>query len=61
MKRHRIAMAILSVVAVRAEERLPSIPPSQYTEEQKQAAANFESERKVPVFGPFEPLMYSPR
>ena len=57
-------MAILSVVAavaVRAEERLPSIPPAQYTEEQKQAAANFESERKVPVFGPFEPLMYSPR
>jgi 4-carboxymuconolactone decarboxylase len=64
MKRHRIAMAILSVVAavaVRAEERLPTIPPAQYTEEQKQAAANFESERKVPVFGPFEPLMYSPR
>jgi 4-carboxymuconolactone decarboxylase len=57
-------MAILSVVAtvaVRAEERLPTIPPAQYTEEQKQAAANFESERKVPVFGPFEPLMYSPQ
>ena len=40
---------------------MPTIPPAQYTEEQKQAAADFESARKVPVFGPFEPLMYSPQ
>ena len=62
MNRCRIATAILSTfvaVAARAEERLPTIPPSQYTGEQKQAAAEFESARKTPVFGPFEPLMYS--
>src|SRR5580700_3225467 len=50
MKSCRIAIAIMS-----------TIPPAQYTEEQKQAAADFESARKVPVFGPFEPLMYSPQ
>jgi 4-carboxymuconolactone decarboxylase len=64
MKCCRIAIAILSIiatVAARAEERLPTIPSAQYTEEQKQAAADFESARKVPVFGPFEPLMYSPQ
>ena len=60
----RIAIAILSTiaaVAARAEERLPTIAPAQYTEEQKQAAADFELARKVPVFGPFELLMYSPQ
>jgi 4-carboxymuconolactone decarboxylase len=46
--------------AARAEERLPTIPSAQYSAEQKQAAADFETARKVPVFGPFEPLMYSP-
>src|SRR5580700_1123248 len=64
MKYYSIAMAILSaIVAVtaRAKDRLPTIPPEQYTQEQKQAAADFESARKVPVFGPFEPLMYSPQ
>jgi 4-carboxymuconolactone decarboxylase len=44
-----------------AQERLPTIPPASYTAEQKQAAADFEAARKVPVFGPFEPLMYSPQ
>jgi 4-carboxymuconolactone decarboxylase len=43
-----------------AEERLPTILPAQYSAEQKQAAADFEAARKSPVFGPFEPLMYSP-
>jgi 4-carboxymuconolactone decarboxylase len=47
--------------AASAEERLPTIPPAQYTEEQRQAGADFEGARKVPVFGPFEPLMYSPQ
>jgi len=64
MKWGRIAIALLSTiaaVAARVKERLPTIPPAQYTEEQKQAAADFESARKVPVFGPFEPLMYSPQ
>ena len=44
-----------------AQERLPIIPPAQYSDEQKQAAADFLEARKVPVFGPFEPLMHSPQ
>lgn len=51
-----IAVAGTSV----AQERLPTIPPASYTPEQRQAAAEFEAARKAPVFGPFEPLMYSP-
>ena len=64
MKYCRMAIAVLftiAAVAARAEERLPTIPPAQYSEEQKQAAADFEAARKVPVFGPFEPMMYSPQ
>jgi 4-carboxymuconolactone decarboxylase len=64
MKYRRMAIAVLSIIAVvaaRAEERLPTIPPAQYSEEQKQAAGDFEAARKVPVFGPFEPMMYSPQ
>jgi 4-carboxymuconolactone decarboxylase len=64
MKQCRMAIAFLLtivVVAARAEERLPTIPPARYSEEQKQAAADFEAARKVPVFGPFEPMMYSPQ
>jgi 4-carboxymuconolactone decarboxylase len=69
MERSRIAVAIALTIgvvaigadAVQAEEWLPTIPPAQYTEEQKQAAADFEAARKVPVFGPFEPMMYSPQ
>jgi 4-carboxymuconolactone decarboxylase len=51
---------VLLGLSAQAQERLPTIPPSQYSPEQKQAAADFEAARKVPVFGPFEPLMYSP-
>jgi 4-carboxymuconolactone decarboxylase len=64
MKCCRIVMLAVSTcacLAARAEERLPTIPPAQYTEPQKQAAADFEAARKVPVFGPFEPMMYSPQ
>jgi 4-carboxymuconolactone decarboxylase len=64
MKHCRIAMAVLfttTAVAARAEERLPTIPPAQYSEEQKQAAADFEAARKVPLFGPFETMMHSPQ
>jgi 4-carboxymuconolactone decarboxylase len=49
----------LSGIAL-AQERMPTIPADQYTEEQKKAAADFLAARKVPVFGPFEPLMRSP-
>jgi 4-carboxymuconolactone decarboxylase len=64
MKYCRMAIVFLFpivVVAARAEERLPTIPPAQYSEEQKQAAADFEAARKVSIFGPFEPMMYSPQ
>jgi 4-carboxymuconolactone decarboxylase len=58
----RLGLTVLLAIAAsaaRAEERLPTIPPAQYTPEQRQAAADFEAARKVPVFGPFEPLMHS--
>jgi 4-carboxymuconolactone decarboxylase len=61
LRRLSIAAFCIAALAAQAEERLPTIPPSQYTEEQKQAAADFEAARKVAVFGPFEPLMYSPQ
>jgi 4-carboxymuconolactone decarboxylase len=64
MPRHRVlAAATLAGAATlaAAQQRLPTIPPASYTAEQKQAAAEFEAARKVPVFGPFEPLMYSPQ
>ncbi len=41
--------------------RLRAIPPEKYSDEQKQAADAFLAARKVPVFGPFEPLMHSPQ
>src|SRR3954451_14440301 len=44
-----------------AQQRLPTIPPEQYTDEQKKAADEFLAARKVPVFGPFEPMMHSPQ
>lgn len=52
--------AFIASIAI-ADQRLPTIPPAQYTPEQSQAAADFETARKVPVFGPFEPMMHSPR
>jgi 4-carboxymuconolactone decarboxylase len=54
------AAALIVVSSVHAADRLPTIPPAQYTPDQKQAAADFEAARKQPVFGPFEPLMHSP-
>jgi 4-carboxymuconolactone decarboxylase len=56
-----IALAFLFSVAVHAADRLPTIPPEKYSEEQKKAADEFMASRKVPVFGPFEPLMHSPQ
>jgi len=54
-------LGLLIVVSpVLAQQRLPTIPPEQYTAEQKRAAEEFLAARKVPVFGPFEPMMHSP-
>ncbi len=55
-----LAALLLVPGVARAEDRLPTIPPAQYSPEQKQAAEAFEAARKTPVFGPFEPLMHSP-
>jgi len=55
------ALALMEATMVYSQNRLPTIPPSAYSAEQKQAATEFEAARKVPVFGPFEPLMYSPQ
>ena len=54
------ALAAASLPAT-AQQRLPTIPPAEYTAEQKQAALDFEAARKVAPFGPFEPLMHSPQ
>jgi 4-carboxymuconolactone decarboxylase len=53
----RFGVACCAVIGYSAwaEERLPTIPPAQYSAAQKQAAADFEAARKVSVFGPFEP------
>ncbi len=54
-----LVACLLSSVAM-AQSRLPTIPPDQYDAPQKKAAEDFLAARKTPVFGPFEPLMYSP-
>lgn len=55
-----LALAVVMTLPALAETRLPTIPPNQYTVDQKSAAESFLAARKKPVFGPFEPLMYSP-
>jgi len=52
-------IGIMSINAT-AQQRLPTIPPAQYSDEQKKAADEFLAARKEPVFGPFEPMMHSP-
>lgn len=56
-----LALACLGHTALHAAERLPTIPPERYTDEQRKAADEFLASRKVPLFGPFEPLMHSPQ
>jgi 4-carboxymuconolactone decarboxylase len=41
-------------------DRMPEIPADKLTPEQKKAADEFFAERKVPIFGPFVPLLRSP-
>jgi 4-carboxymuconolactone decarboxylase len=55
-----IVGAIFLARPAAAEQRLPTIPPDQYTDEQNKAAEEFLAARKVPVFGPFQPMMHSP-
>jgi 4-carboxymuconolactone decarboxylase len=53
-------VAVLAGGPVLSQQRLPTIPPDQYTAEQKKAAEEFLAARKKPVFGLFEPMMHSP-
>ena len=46
--------AVLAAGSVLAQQRLPMIPPDQYTADQKRAAEEFLAARKVPVFGPLK-------
>jgi 4-carboxymuconolactone decarboxylase len=55
-----VAVAAMLCASAAAQQRLPTIPPAQYNEAQKQAAAEFLAARKYAVQGPFEPMMYSP-
>jgi len=55
-----IFITVLGAGSVFAQQRLPTIAPDQYSAEQKKAAEEFLAARKVPVFGPFEPMMHSP-
>ena len=55
-----ITALVMSTACAHAQDRMQTIPPEKYNAEQKQAAAEFLAARKVPVFGPFEPLMHSP-
>ncbi|MCJ2084865.1 carboxymuconolactone decarboxylase family protein [Methylobacterium sp. E-005] len=51
---------VISHSSVSAQDRLPAIPPDQLSDAQKKASDDFFAVRKVPVFGPFTPLLRSP-
>jgi 4-carboxymuconolactone decarboxylase len=54
------SLFIFCVTGALAQDRMPAIPLEKYTEAQKKAAEEFLTARKVPVFGPFIPLIRSP-
>lgn len=56
-----VAPSALAQPQTQPQPRLPIIAPSDYSPEQKKAAAEFEAARGGPVRGPFEPLLYSPQ
>lgn len=41
--------------------RLPTVPPAEYDDEQRAAAASFRALRGTDPFGPYEALMHSPK
>ena len=53
-------MTIALAFPANAQSRLPDIPPAQYDDAQKKAAAEFDAARKAPLTGPFQTMMYSP-
>ena len=56
-----LSATLAHAACVFAEERLPTIAPGQYSDEQRKAAGEFSAARNMPVFGPFEPMMHSPQ
>ena len=46
---------------VMAQDRMPEIPADKLTDAQRKASDEFLAARKVPVFGPFVPLLRSPQ
>jgi len=55
-----IGLTALCAVPVRAQDRLPPIPPDKMTDAQKKAAETFAEGRGYAVRGPFVPLIRSP-
>jgi 4-carboxymuconolactone decarboxylase len=55
-----LASALLLAGPASAQSRLPDVPPAQYDADQKKAAEDFQTARKVPLSGPFQTMMYSP-
>ena len=53
-------LAVLAYIPQLDAQRLPAIDPDDYSEEQMQAAADFEAARNRPVSGPFILMMHSP-
>jgi 4-carboxymuconolactone decarboxylase len=55
-----LAVFVACAVPAFSQDRLPPVPADKMTDAQKQAAAQFRSNRGLDVFGPFVPLMRSP-
>ncbi len=62
MKYSRILLVLLLAIPMTQlnAQRIPTINPADYTEEQARTAREFEAARNRPVSGPFELLMHSP-
>jgi 4-carboxymuconolactone decarboxylase len=61
MKPSLAALLWFALSCTFAQDRLPTIPSASYTDEQARAAEEFKAARHAPVFGPFEPMMWSPQ
>ncbi len=55
------ALGLMTATPVLAQDRMPEIPADRQTEAQQKASEEFLAARKVPVFGPFVPLLRSPQ
>lgn len=53
-------LAVAACIPHLAAQRLPAVDPDDYSEEQMQAAADFEAARNRPISGPFILMMHSP-